>query len=179
MVLLRGVNVGGHRSFRPTVLARRLRRLDVVSIGAAGTFVVRRPIPVARLRREFARRLPFASEIVICRGREITALWTSGFFARQPERPGIVRFVTVLARRPRVLPPLPLSLPSRGSWMVRILATRGRLVLGLYRRRMQVIPYLAALDGLFGAPGTSRSWNTIAAITQVLAGTASGPARTR
>jgi uncharacterized protein (DUF1697 family) len=42
VVLLRGVNVGGHKTFRPKRLAERLRDLDVVNIGAAGTFVVRR-----------------------------------------------------------------------------------------------------------------------------------------
>src|SRR6185295_12228721 len=43
VVFLRGVNVGGHRRLRPSVLAKELERLDVVSIGAAGTFVVRKP----------------------------------------------------------------------------------------------------------------------------------------
>jgi uncharacterized protein (DUF1697 family) len=44
VVLLRGVNVGGHRTFRPTTLAEQLRHLDAVNIGAAGTLVIRRPI---------------------------------------------------------------------------------------------------------------------------------------
>ena len=44
VVFLRGVNVGGHRTVRPTMLAQQLKRYDVVNIGAAGTFVVRRPI---------------------------------------------------------------------------------------------------------------------------------------
>ena len=35
VVFLRGVNVGGHRTFRPTVLAKQLRHLDAVNIGAA------------------------------------------------------------------------------------------------------------------------------------------------
>lgn len=42
VVLLRGVNVGGHRTFRPTTLAKQLAHLDAVNIGAAGTFVIRR-----------------------------------------------------------------------------------------------------------------------------------------
>ena len=41
VVLLRGVNVGGHRTFRPTTLAEQLRHLDAVNVGAAGTFVIR------------------------------------------------------------------------------------------------------------------------------------------
>ena len=63
VVLLRGVNVGGHRTFRPSVLAGRLKHLDVGNIGAAGTFVGRRPASRAGVRREFAGRLPFAGDL--------------------------------------------------------------------------------------------------------------------
>lgn len=41
VILLRSVNVGGHKTLRLAVLAKELSRLDVVNIGAAGTFVVR------------------------------------------------------------------------------------------------------------------------------------------
>ncbi len=74
VVLLRGVNVGGHRTFRPSLLARELSHLDAVNVGAAGTFVIRRAVSRAHLRAEFARRLPFAAEIMICRGNEIVRL---------------------------------------------------------------------------------------------------------
>lgn len=47
VVLLRGVNVGGHRTLRPTELAKELAGLDAVNIGAAGTFVIRRPLAAA------------------------------------------------------------------------------------------------------------------------------------
>jgi len=43
VVFLRGVNVGGHRTFRPSLLANELSDFDVVNVGAAGTFVVRNP----------------------------------------------------------------------------------------------------------------------------------------
>jgi uncharacterized protein (DUF1697 family) len=39
VVFLRGVNVGGHRTFRPSILARELSDYGVVNVGAAGTFV--------------------------------------------------------------------------------------------------------------------------------------------
>jgi uncharacterized protein (DUF1697 family) len=65
VVLLRGVNVGGQRTFRPSVLAKELEKFDVVNVGAAGTFVVRGPITPAQLRDEFRRRLPFNAEILI------------------------------------------------------------------------------------------------------------------
>jgi hypothetical protein len=35
VVFLRGVNVGGHRTFRPSILARELSDYYVVNVGAA------------------------------------------------------------------------------------------------------------------------------------------------
>jgi uncharacterized protein (DUF1697 family) len=168
VVLLRGINVGGHRSFRPTTLAAGLKHLDAVNIGAAGTFVIRRPISGAKLRAELARKLPFVAEIVICQAREIVGMMSGDPFAGQPVRPDVVRFVSFLSRRPRSAPPLPLRLPSTGAWLLRILAREGRFVFGMYRRHMKVIGYLGALDRLFGAPVTTRNWNTITAIARAL-----------
>ena len=168
VALLRGVNVGGHRTFRPTTLAEQLKHLDAVNIGAAGTFVIRRPITRAQLRAELARRLPFDAQIVICQGREIIRLMSQNHFAGQPARPDVVRFVSVLAKRPRTSPPLPMSLPSSGKWLLKILARDNRFVFGVYRRHMKVIGYLGTLDRLFGVPVTTRNWNTITAIAGVL-----------
>jgi uncharacterized protein (DUF1697 family) len=169
VVFLRGVNVGGHRTFRPTALARELRPLDVVNIGAAGTFVVRRPVTRTRLRAELVRRLPFTTGIAICDGRDILRLISGDPFAGQPVRPDIVRFVSVLCGRPsRSAPATPLSLPAGNGWLVKILARNGPFVLGLYRRRMKVLGHLGALDRLFGVPLTTRNWNTIAAVGKAL-----------
>ncbi len=173
VVLLRGVNVGGHKTFRPTMLAEQLKDLDAVNIGAAGTFVVRKPVTRAQLRAALVRRLPFDAEIIICQGREIIRLMSQNPFAHQPMRPDIVRFVSVLSKRPRSAPSLPMSFPSRGSWLLRILAREDQFVFGLYRRHMKVISYLGTVDRLFGVPVTTRNWNTITAIARVL-GTASG-----
>jgi len=74
VVFLRGVNVGGHKTFRPTKLADQLKHLDAVNIGAAGTFVIRRPVTRAQLRAELASKLPFKAEVVICQGREIVGI---------------------------------------------------------------------------------------------------------
>ena len=168
VVLLRGVNVGGHRTFRPTTLTAQLKHLDAVNIGAAGTFVIRQPITRTRLRAELARRLPFDTEIMICEGREIVRLMTQNHFADQPVRPDIVRFVSVLSRRPSVAPSMPMSFPSSGTWLLKILARDNRFVFGVYRRHMKVISYLGTLDRLFGVPVTTRNWNTITAIAKVL-----------
>jgi uncharacterized protein (DUF1697 family) len=168
VVLLRGVNVGGHRSFRPTTLAAQLKHLDVVNIGAAGTLVVRRPVTRTQLRAELARRLPFHAEIIICQGREIGRLVSQDHFANQPVRPDIVRFVSVLSKRPRSAPSTPMSFPSSGKWLLKILARDNRFVFGLYRRHMKAIGYLGTFDRLFGVPVTTRNWNTITAIARVL-----------
>ena len=168
VVLLRGVNVGGHRTFRPTTLAEQLKHLDAVNIGAAGTFVIRRPITQAQLRAEVARRLPFDAEIMICQGREVVRLMSQNHFADQPGRPDIVRFVSVLSKRPRSAPSTPMSFPSGGKWLLKILARDNRFVFGVYRRDMKVISYLVTFDRLFGVPVTTRNWNTITAIARVL-----------
>jgi uncharacterized protein (DUF1697 family) len=168
VVLLRGVNVGGHRTFRPSMLAEQLKHLDAVNIGAAGTFVIRQPVSRAQLRVEFASRLPFDAEILICRGREIVRLMSRDFFSNHLVPPDIVRFVSVLSRVPRSAPSTPISFPSTGKWLMRILARENRFVFGLYRRHMKVISYLGALDRVFGVPVTTRNWNTITAIAKVL-----------
>jgi uncharacterized protein (DUF1697 family) len=168
VVLLRGVNVGGHRTFRPAALAGQLEHLDAVNIGAAGTFVIRRPVSQAQLRAELARRLPFDTDVMICQGREIVRLMSQDHFADQPERPDVVRFLSVLSKRPSSAPPTPMSLPSSGEWLLKILARENRFVFGVYRRHMKAIGYLGTLDRLFGVPATTRNWNTITAIARVL-----------
>jgi uncharacterized protein (DUF1697 family) len=168
VVLLRGVNVGGHRTFRPKILAEQLRHVDAVNIGAAGTFVIRKAVSRERLRREIAQSLPFAAEIVICSGREIVALASSDLFSGHPMRPDIVRFVSVLSRRPRLAPELPVQLPPAGAWLMKVLTRKGPFVVGLYRRQMKAIGYLGSLDRLFGVPVTTRNWNTISTIAKVL-----------
>jgi uncharacterized protein (DUF1697 family) len=168
VVLLRGVNVGGYRTFRPATLANQLKHLDAVNIGAAGTFVIRKKISGTQLRGEFARRLPFNTEILICQGRDIARLTSHDFFADYPSRPDIVRFVSVLSHSPRSAPSTPMSFPATGTWLVRIVARKNRFLVGVYRRQMKAISCLGALDRVFGAPATTRNWNTITAIAKVL-----------
>jgi uncharacterized protein (DUF1697 family) len=168
VVLLRGVNVGGHRTFRPKAFADALAHLDVVNIGAAGTFVVRRPVTRAKLRAELAGQLPFETEIVICEGREIVSLVSESPFEEDDAPPGVTRFLSVLAKTPVAAPVLPVQLPSGGPWLMRIVARQNRLVFGEYKRHMKVIGYLNGIDKLFGAPATTRNWNTVAAIAKVL-----------
>jgi uncharacterized protein (DUF1697 family) len=168
VVFLRGVNVGGHRTFRPTELAAALKHLGAVNIGAAGTLVLRQPMTQARARAEVARRLPFVADIVVCQGRDIASLISKDPFEGQSIGPGVVRFVSVLSQRPRLTPSTPMQFPSSGQWLMKILTRRKRFVFGMYRRHMKVIGFLGALDRIYGVPVTTRNWNTIAAIAKVL-----------
>jgi hypothetical protein len=89
-------------------------------------------------------------------------------FADQPVRPDIVRFVSVLSKRPRSAPLTPTSFPSSGKWLLKIIARDNRFVFGVYRRHMKVIRYLGTFDRLFGVPVTTRNWTTITTIARVL-----------
>ena len=168
VVLLRGVNVGGHKAFRPGVLASQLSHLGAVNIGAAGTFVIHSPVTRSKLRDELATRLPFGCDIMICDGRQLVRLLSNDVFGGRPAPPGIVRFVSVLSKVPRLMPRLPIVLPSSGQWLVQVRAREGRFVIGQYRRHMKTIAHLAALDRLFGVPATTRNWNTMTAIARAL-----------
>jgi hypothetical protein len=63
---------------------------------------------------------------------------------------------------------MPMSFPASGRWLLRVLATNNRYVIGMYRRHMKVIGYLGKFDRLFGVPVTTRNWNTMTAVVKVL-----------
>src|SRR5207253_4973800 len=102
--------------------------------------------------------------------RDIIKLTSKDPFAQQPSGPNITQFVNVLAKPIRIPPPLPLSLPSDGDWLIKIIAIQGRFVLGLYRRQMKAISYLGKIEKLLGVPATTRNWNTIEKVAKVLCG---------
>jgi uncharacterized protein (DUF1697 family) len=168
VVFLRGVNVGGHRTFRPSVLAHQLEHYDAINIGAAGTFVIRKRVNSAELRAELQRLLPFETQAMICTEKELLSIAARDPFGNERIPTNVVRFVSVLAKSPVELPSLPLRLPPSGAWLLRVLAAEDRFVFGMYRRHMKAIGYLGKLDKLFGVPVTTRNWNTFAAIITVL-----------
>lgn len=168
VVLLRGVNVGGHRRFRPSILAKELSDYGVVNVGAAGTFVVRKPGSRAKFRAELLRKLPFETEVMLCDGRDLTRLEMENPFGVEPSRPDIVRFVSVLPKADCDLPSIPCALPPRGKWFVRIIASKKQFVFGMYRRHMKTLGYLGQIDKMFGGRATTRNWNTIIAIVEIL-----------
>jgi uncharacterized protein (DUF1697 family) len=161
VVLLKGINVGGHRTMRPSMLAARLQRFDAINVGTAGTFVVRARVTRSQLRTAIQRLLPFDAEIMICAGRDILDLVSRNPFAGQPSGSAIVQFVSVLSRRSRPLPLLPFELPATGRWGLRVLEQQDRFIIGIYRREMRAITLLGQLEQLAGSPAATRSWSTI------------------
>jgi len=171
VVFLRAVNVGGANRCQPALIAKQLAKFGFVNIGAVGTFAVREDVSESALRAAIAKKLPFKCEIMICPARDIIKLASKDPFARQPSGPDITRFVNVLAKQLRTPPPLPLSLPSDDDWLLKIIAIQRRFVLGLYRRQMKAITYLGKVEKIFGVAATTRNWNTIQKIVQILSKT--------
>src|SRR5207247_353016 len=132
------------------------------------TFVVREDVTESTLRSAIAKKLPFKCEIMICPARDIIKLASKDPFSRQPSGPNITRFVNVLAKRLPARPVLPLSLPSDKDWLLKIIAIQDRFVLGLYRRQMKAISYLGKIEKKFGVAATTRNWNTIQKVAQIL-----------
>lgn len=168
IVFLRGINVGGHRAFRPAALARELGSYDVVNVGAAGTLVVRKPGLRVKFLAELRRRLPFEATIAFCDSRDLIHLERHNPFGTEPLPADVVQFVSILSKAGRRKVSLPIVLPEAGEWLARIMGSNNRLVYGLYRRRMKTIGCLSQIDRLFGAPATTRSWSTILSVLRTL-----------
>jgi uncharacterized protein (DUF1697 family) len=177
VAFIRGVNVGGHRRFRPSLFAKELEAYDVLSVGAAGTLIVRKPGPRAKFRAALRRKLPFDAHVALCDGRDLVRLEQQNPFAGRPSSADVVRFVSILSKAGRRRTSVPVTLPPSGEWYVRVFATSNRFVIGEYRRHMKTIGYLGEIDRLFGAPATTRNWNTILSIVRLLK--AEGAAKSR
>jgi len=168
IVFFRGINVGGHRAFRPSVLAKELSIYDAVNVGAAGTLVIRKPGPRAKFLAELRRKLPFEATIAFCEGRDLIQLEMDNPFGTEPPPADVVQFVSILSEAGRGGVSLPIALPESGEWLVRIMGSKNRLVYGVYRRHMKTIGCLGQIDRVFGAPATTRSWSTILSVLRIV-----------
>jgi uncharacterized protein (DUF1697 family) len=169
LVFLRGANVGGHRTFRPSLLAARLSHLGASSVGAAGTFVVRGAIGRAALRAEIQKQLPFETEVLICPAGELLRLARPDPFGDKPSEKGARRFISVMEKPLAKTPGLPLLQPAGPKWEVQIVAVRGRFVLSLWLRRGRAILYPnPVVEKCFGVRATTRGWDTVLRILELL-----------
>jgi uncharacterized protein (DUF1697 family) len=169
IVFMRGVNVGGHKTFRPAALAKEMAALDVVNVGAAGTYVVRKTVSQAKLRAELNRRLPFKAELMICPAGDLLNLVRTDPFAGQTFPKDAKRFVTVLGKRPGTLPRLPILRPDSAEWQVKVVGVTGKFALSLWRRMGKTLLYPnEVVEKALGVPATTRNWNTLEAIRDTL-----------
>lgn len=169
VVFFRGVNVGGRRTFRPAALAKEMSALDVVNIGAAGTYVVRKRVSQSTLRAELGRRLPFDAELMICPARDLRDLVSAEPFRRAGRGGDLRHFVTVLARRPRATPRWPLSQPDGKEWQVKVIGLHGRFALSVWRRVGKTLVYPnEVVEKALAVPATTRTWDTIAKVHAIL-----------
>ena len=168
IVFFRGINVGGYRAFRPSVLAKELRIYDAVNVGAAGTLVIRKPGLRAKFLAELRGKLPFEATIAFCDSSDLIQLEKDNPFGAEPAGADVVQFVSILSEPGRRGVSLPIALPENGEWLVRIIGAKKRLVYGLYRRHMKTIGCLGQIDRVFGAPATTRSWSTILSVLRIL-----------
>src|SRR5438128_47193 len=160
VVFLRGMNVGGHRTFRPSILARELADYDVISVGAAGTFVVRKPGTRAKFVAELRRKLQFDAEVALCDREDLIQLEMENPFGREASGRDVVQFVSILSKAGHSPNRFPIVIPEVGKWYVRVMGVKNRLIFGLYRRDTKTIGYLGQIDEVFGTPATTRSWST-------------------
>jgi uncharacterized protein (DUF1697 family) len=171
IVFVRGINVGGHRTFRPSALAKELGAYDVVNVVAAGTFIVRKPGSRMKFLAELRRKLPFVAEVAFCDAKDLFQLEMDNPFGPEAPSQDVVRFVSFLSKASRHKLLLPIAIPQGGEPFVRIIGSKDRLLFGVYRRHMRTIGYLGQIDELFGASATTRSWSTILSVLRILKAT--------
>lgn len=139
------------------------KKLDLVNIGAAGTFVSRRSVSAAALARE----LPFeAMDIAVRPAREVLGLVEAG----RPKVPANAQlFVSVLVRAPVKRPRLPFERPEGRDWVLRVLERRGAFVVCARRiDRQRGLDQSGVLARAFDVPSTTRSWGTMERIATAI-----------
>jgi len=169
VVFLRAANVGGTNVFRPAELAKALKHLDVVNVGAAGTFVVRSPASAAAIRQEFLAEMPFEPVMAVRPGRDVIALVESRPFKGVALSKDLRGWVAVTTERPKHEPALPIAMPPGANWYLRFDEIRGSCALGLVRRHPdRPINVGKSLEAALGVPVTVRWWETMEKIAGVL-----------
>jgi uncharacterized protein (DUF1697 family) len=176
VVLLRGVNVGGGRRLLTSQFAEQVPELDLVNIGAAGTFVARTSASEKGVRAAIERALPFETEIYLCPGNEIQQLVRSDPFLPFPAT--TKPCLTVLESTAPTTIAVPYYVPPAPGWEVQVIEIRGRYVLSVYRRRNDRLTYPnPVIEKVLHLGATTRGWPTIVALDKVLQ--AAGPTRVR
>lgn len=164
VVFLRGANAIGSRVFSPMRLASELAELNIVNIGAAGTFVVRASCSPSVINARFEEALPHDADIIVRTPAEIRALLADG---KPAALDGARTVVSVLASRPIATARLPIE--KGEPWMVRVERMEGYFTIGQKRavggRWMDAN---AVVERALGVRATTRVWETFERITRLL-----------
>ena len=171
VVFLRGVNVGGHKAFRPSVLATQLSAFGVKSFGAAGTFIVRGGVTERVVRAAFSKQLPFDARVMMCTAQELVDLVDDDPLRDLAQETDVTRFVSVIEKRPRAMPSLPIYAPESpgNDWQVAVMEIRGCFAVSLHRRRAKTLVYPnEVVEKRLGAAATTRNWNTMLTLRAAL-----------
>jgi hypothetical protein len=104
----------------------------------------------------------------MCDSHDLLQLEMKKPFQSEPSSPDVVHFVSILSKTGHCKASLPIGIPDDEKWFVRLIGSTDRLVFGVYRRHMKTIGYLGRIDQLFGVPVTTRSWNTILRVLEIL-----------
>jgi uncharacterized protein (DUF1697 family) len=170
-VFLRAANVGGKNVFRPAQLAAALAHLEIVNVGAAGTFVVRGPATAAAIRREILAQLPFEPGIAIVTAKEILALVASRPFRGVTLSKVQRGWAAALCGRPKAHPRLPIVKPAGRAWCVRFDRIEGGFALGIMQRRPGTSVYPnQVVEAALDVPATTRWWETVERVAELLEG---------
>ncbi len=169
VVFLRAGNVGGRNVFRPAQLASALKHLEVVNVGAAGTFLVRSGASATSIRREILAQLKFEPQVALIPAGEILDLLRMKPFSKVAFSNDQRGWVAVLCGKPKTHPPLPLTRPAGRSWSVRFDRMDGAFALGVWRRRPDgFVSPNQVVEKALGIPTTTRYWETIERVGKLL-----------
>jgi uncharacterized protein (DUF1697 family) len=168
VVFLRAVNVGKANRCQPALVAKQLSKFGVVNIGAVGTFVVRENVSESVLRAAIAKKLSFKCEIMICPAKRIVDLAKEDPF-NGDSRNDVDAHVSIMAKRPPKVPTLPICVPSKDKWEIKITRVIGTAAISLRRRLKDGHLYPNQIvEKQFGIPATTRTWNTIEKVLEIL-----------
>ncbi len=170
-VFLRAANVGGNNVFKPAAVARELAALEVVNVGAAGTFVVRAKASAAAIRKAFREKLPIRVEMAVCPARDVLALVASAPWKDETFSKDLRGWAAPLCAKPTIRPELPLASPAGKGWWVRLERVEGSFALGLWRRRPGTLVFPnAVVERALGVPATTRWWETFERVAALMVG---------
>lgn len=168
VVLLRGVNVGGTRSFKPSQLPDAVPEFQMTNLGAAGTYVIAGDPDPEDVRARILDALPFETEVLLVAGDRLQRLIEEDPLDAAGGQE-LKRYLTVLATPPASIPPLPVDRPEEGPWQFRLVSVEDALALSLRRPEVEGRFYPnGTIEDLLGVGATTRGWRTVERIGEAL-----------